>query len=55
MKFNNYLEQITGVEIYPLFSLILFVAFFIGVSIMAFRMSEKTVNHLENLPLDKND
>lgn len=55
MKFSYYLEKIAGVEIYPLISLLLFVIFFVGVSILAFSSSKETIEHLENLPLDKND
>ncbi|MBK8956750.1 MAG: CcoQ/FixQ family Cbb3-type cytochrome c oxidase assembly chaperone [Saprospiraceae bacterium] len=55
MKFSYYLEKIAGIEIYPLISLILFVVFFIGVTILAFSSSKETIQHLENLPLDKND
>ncbi len=32
MNFSNYLEQIAGVSIYPVISLLLFVAFFILVT-----------------------
>ncbi len=52
MKFSYYLEQITGVSIYPIISLLLFVAFFTAVTIWAFRMNRKEVEHCEQLPLD---
>ncbi len=55
MKFNYYLEKIAGVEIYPLISLILFVAFFIAVTLIAFGTKKETIEHLENLPLDKHE
>lgn len=52
MKFTNYLEKIAHVEIYPIISLLLFVAFFIGVTIWVFRMSKKDVDEMANLPLE---
>jgi len=55
MKFSYYLEKITGVEIYPLISLILFVVFFLGVTYMAFSASKESVDYMGNLPLDKKD
>jgi cytochrome c oxidase cbb3-type subunit 3 len=53
MKFSNYLEQITGVSIYPIVSLILFVAFFTGVMIWIYSISKKEIEHLENLPFNE--
>lgn len=51
MKFSTYLEQIMGVSIYPVISLVLFVAFFTGVLIWIFSIDKKEIEHLENLPL----
>ena len=41
MKFINYLENITGVGVYPLTSLLLFVAFFVLVTIWVIRAKTK--------------
>jgi cytochrome c oxidase cbb3-type subunit 3 len=51
MKFSTYLEQILGVSIYPVISLVLFVAFFTGVLIWIYTIDKKEIEHLENLPL----
>lgn len=51
MKFSTYLEQISGVSIYPVISLALFVIFFSIVVIRIFSMSRQEIDHLENLPL----
>jgi len=53
MKFRNYLETITGVDIYPLVSLIIFFTFFTGLLIWAFRANKQYINEVKNLPLDK--
>ncbi len=55
MKFTNYLEQITGVGIYPMISLILFVIFFILVTLWVFGTSKETIKEMEELPFDKNN
>lgn len=50
MKFSNYLEQIAGVRIYPIISLVLFVVFFTGVMIWIYSIDKKEIEHMENLP-----
>jgi cbb3-type cytochrome oxidase subunit 3 len=52
MKFSTYLEQIMGVSIFPIISLVLFVAFFTGVLIWIYRIDKKEIEHMENLPLN---
>ena len=52
MKFADYLTKISGVSIYPLFSLILFVLFFTLVIIWAYKTDSVTVEYIENLPLE---
>ena len=51
MKFSTYLEQITGVSIFPVISLTLFVLFFSIVLFRIFRMTRQEIQHLENIPL----
>ncbi len=55
MKFNNYLEKITGIEIYPMISLLVFILFFIAVTIYAFKANSEMIRTMEELPLDKSD
>ncbi len=52
MKFSNYLEQIMGVSIFPIISLVLFVAFFSGVLIWIYSIDKKEIEHMENLPFN---
>jgi cytochrome c oxidase cbb3-type subunit 3 len=49
------LENISGIEIWPVIGLIIFFTFFTGVLIWAFRMKKEDVNHMANLPLSEND
>jgi cbb3-type cytochrome oxidase subunit 3 len=52
MKFINYLKDIAGVDVYPLFSLVLFVAFFAVVALYAFTASKKSMDERAHLPLE---
>lgn len=52
MKFSTYLEQIAGVSIYPVISLVLFTVFFTGVMIWIWRMDKKEIERIEKLPLE---
>lgn len=52
MKFSTYLEQIMGVSIFPVISLMLFVAFFTGVVVWIYSIDKKEIEHMENLPLN---
>lgn len=51
----NTLEQIAGVEIYPIISLLIFFAFFAIVTYLAMTASKEYIDEMKNLPLDKDD
>lgn len=51
----NTLEQIEGVSIYPIISLLIFFVFFAIVTYMAMTASKEYVDEMKNLPLDKDD
>jgi cytochrome c oxidase cbb3-type subunit 3 len=55
MKFINYLENVTGVGIYPLTSLLIFFLFFIGVAIFIIRGRKEYFDMLSGLPLSANN
>jgi cbb3-type cytochrome oxidase subunit FixQ-like protein len=52
MKFVHYLEKISGVDIYGLASLIIFVVFFLGMLTWVFKTGKKTFNEISRIPLD---
>ncbi len=52
MKFSTYLTQITGVSIYPIISLVLFVVFFVIVTLWIYSIDKKEIKRIENLPLE---
>ena len=55
MKFINYLSSISGVSIFPLFSLLIFVIFFTVLIIYLIKSDSARMNELGNIPLAKND
>ncbi len=49
------LEQINGVEIYPIISLIIFFVFFLVVGYLVFTADKSYIEEMKNMPLDKED
>ena len=49
---KHHLDTITGVEIYPIVSLILFFLVFTTMLFFVFKMPKKNIEELGNLPLD---
>ncbi len=52
MKFINYIEKISGVDIMGLCSLLIFFIFFIVMLTWVFRSSKKKLDEINRLPLD---
>jgi len=52
MKFIYYIEKVSGVDVYGLFSLILFLAFFTIMLIWVYKVKDKTIDELKNIPLN---
>jgi len=54
---KNVMEEIVGIEIYPIISFIIFFTFFIGVTIYVIKKDKKYIDEVSNLPLegDKNE
>jgi hypothetical protein len=51
MRFTNYLKQIQDVSIYPLVSLIIFVAVFVVVAVYVFTADKKNMQDKASIPL----
>ena len=53
LKFiKHHLDSMTGVEIYPIISLLLFFLVFTTMLIIVLKMPKKNIDKLSNLPLD---
>ena len=53
--FNHYLQSIEGVGIYPIFSLLVFFAFFVVLIIWMFRADKTHMKKMSELPLDEDE
>lgn len=51
--FKHYFELIDGVAAFPIFSLLIFFLFFLGLVVYVFTLDKKTEKHLENLPFEE--
>ncbi|MFL9482057.1 CcoQ/FixQ family Cbb3-type cytochrome c oxidase assembly chaperone [Chitinophagaceae bacterium LWZ2-11] len=52
MKFVNYLEKITGVDIYALTSFSIFFIFFIVMTLWALKADKNMIEEIKNIPLN---
>ncbi len=52
MKFIHYLEKVTGIDIYALSSLTIFLSFFIIMSLWAWKADKNMINEISHIPLD---
>jgi cytochrome c oxidase cbb3-type subunit 4 len=53
--FKHYFEGISGIEIYPIFLLIVFITFFVSISIWLMKTKKSRLDEISRLPLqDKN-
>lgn len=55
MKFINYLTSISGIEIFPLISLLIFFLFFIGLAIYVFGVNKTHVSYMAGLPVNNEE
>lgn len=56
LKFiKHHMETISGIEIYPLISLVIFFVFFIALSVYVLRVDKKLFNDISKLPLDSKE
>lgn len=49
---KQYTETLTGAEIYPLFSLLIFFLFFVALLFFVFSMKKQDVQEMANIPLN---
>ncbi|MHA4808609.1 CcoQ/FixQ family Cbb3-type cytochrome c oxidase assembly chaperone [Flavitalea flava] len=52
MKFINYLEKISGINIYGLTSLLFFGSFFLIMLIWTVKADKKMIEEIRHIPLD---
>ena len=49
------METITGIDIYPLFSLLVFFIFFTGLIIVVMRTRKSRIDEIASMPLDTDE
>ncbi len=54
MKFINYLEKVSGVDIFGLTSLLVFFLFFMVMLTWVFKTNKKSYDEISRIPLDNN-
>jgi cytochrome c oxidase cbb3-type subunit 4 len=52
---KQYAESISGVDIYPLISLLIFFTFFIVLLVLVKKMKKERIDILSNLPLENEE
>lgn len=53
LKFiKHHMASITGIEIYPMISFLLFFTFFVVMLVWVLKSDKKYISQMENLPLD---
>ncbi|MEQ9404065.1 MAG: CcoQ/FixQ family Cbb3-type cytochrome c oxidase assembly chaperone [Cyclobacteriaceae bacterium] len=56
LKFiKHHMETISGIEIFPLISLVIFFVFFVGLTIYLVKADKKLFNKIANIPLDSKE
>lgn len=55
MKFINYLEKISGVDIYAMGSFLIFFLFFLVMLTWVIRADKKTIREISRIPLDNEE
>ncbi|MFT4022600.1 MAG: CcoQ/FixQ family Cbb3-type cytochrome c oxidase assembly chaperone [Flavihumibacter sp.] len=53
MKFINYITRISGIDIYGLVSLSLFVLFFVVMLVWVFKSNKKKLAEISRIPLEQ--
>jgi len=52
---KHHMSSISGIEIYPLISFVLFFAFFVGVAIWVIKGDKQHFNDMAQVPLDNEE
>jgi len=52
---KGHLTSIDGIEIFPIISLVIFFSFFIGMLYYLYKIDNKTVNEIKNIPLEEEE
>jgi len=51
--FKHYFERLPGIEVYPIFLLLVFILFFISMTYFLVRSDKKRMEEISRIPLNK--
>lgn len=51
--FDNIFQTIEGIAIYPIFSLMIFFLFFLGLTIWVMKVDKKYIDKMSEIPFEK--
>ncbi|UPZ13905.1 cbb3-type cytochrome oxidase subunit 3 [Flavobacterium humidisoli] len=52
-QIKHNMETISGIEIYPIISLLIFFLFFVGLGVWVFSYRKEKIQEMSNIPLDE--
>ncbi|KAF2331680.1 CcoQ/FixQ family Cbb3-type cytochrome c oxidase assembly chaperone [Flavobacterium ginsenosidimutans] len=52
-QIKHNMETISGVELYPIISLLIFFFFFVGLGVWVFSYRKEKIQEMSNIPLDE--
>ena len=52
-QIKHNMETISGIEIYPILSLLIFFFFFVGLGLWVFSYRKEKIQEMSNIPLDE--
>lgn len=52
-QIKHNMETISGIEIYPIISLLIFFLFFVGLAFWVFSYRKEKIQEMSNIPLDE--
>jgi len=52
-QIKHNMETISGIEVYPIISLLIFFLFFVGLGVWVFSYRKEKIEEMSNIPLDE--
>lgn len=53
--FKHIMDSIEYIHLFPIFTLIIFVAFFVGLTWIVWKLDKRYISEMSNLPLDSSE
>ncbi len=53
--FKHIMDNIQYIHLFPIFALVIFLAFFVGLSWIVWKLDKNYINEVSNIPLDNSE